>query len=126
MSARIVRAVEHPLVDALGHPTGRKIERRPGYAVDLDAVIDAAARTGTFLEINGAPDRRDLDVVHARAAVDAGVRIVIDSDAHRPATLANVRWGVLTARRARLTAADVANTLPWAELQQQRPRLQGR
>ena len=116
MTARIVRAVEHPLVDVLGHPTGRKIERRPGYAADIAAVIDAAARSGTFLEINGAPDRRDLNEVNARAAVDAGVKIVINSDAHRPATLANVRWGVLTARRARLTAADVANTLPWAAL----------
>lgn len=122
MTARIVRAIEHPLVDALGHPTGRLIGRRPGYEVDLEAVIDAAVRTGTLLEINGAPDRRDLREAHARAAVDAGARIVIDSDAHRPATLANVRWGVATARRARLTADDVANTRPWAELEAHRPR----
>ena len=122
MTARIVRAVEHPLVDVLGHPTGRLIGRRPPYAVDLAAVIDAAARTGTFLEINGAPDRRDLDEVHARAAADAGVLLAIDSDAHRPATLANVRWGVATARRARITAAEVANTRPWDELDALRPR----
>ena len=122
MTARVVRAIEHPLVDALGHPTGRLIGKRPGYDLDMDAVIDAAARTGTCLEINGAPDRRDLHEVHARAAADAGARIVIDSDAHRPATLANVRWGVATARRARLTAADVANTRSWKQLAAARPR----
>jgi DNA polymerase (family 10) len=122
MTERIVRAVEHPLVDALGHPTGRLIGRRPGYGVDLAAVIDAAARTGTFLEINGQPDRRDLDDVHARAAADAGVRLVLDSDAHRPETLANQRWAVLTARRAGLTAGDVANTLDWGALEARRPR----
>jgi len=113
MTARIVRALEHPLVDALGHPTGRLIGRRAGYAVDVGAVIDAAARTGAMLEINSAPDRRDLDDIHARAAAAAGVRLLIDSDAHRTATLANTRWGVLTARRAWLSAGDVANTLPW-------------
>ncbi|MCU0312708.1 MAG: DNA polymerase/3'-5' exonuclease PolX [Solirubrobacteraceae bacterium] len=122
MTERIVRAVEHPLVDALGHPTGRLIGRRPGYGVDLAAVIDAAARTGTFLEINGQPDRRDLDDVHARAAADAGVGLVLDSDAHRPETLANQRWAVLTARRAALTAGEVANTLAWDALEARRPR----
>ena len=123
MTARIVRALEHPLVDALGHPTGRLIGRRAGYAVDVGAVIDAAARTGTMLEINSAPDRRDLDDIHARAAAAAGVRILIDSDAHRTATLANTRWGVLTARRAWLGPAAVANTLPWAEFAPLRKRV---
>ena len=122
MTARIVRAIEHPLVDALGHPTGRLLTRRPPYDVDMAAIIDAAARTGTLLEINGAPDRRDLGEVHARAAVDGGARIVIDSDAHRPQTLANVRWAVATARRARLSAADVATTRPWDEVAAARPR----
>jgi DNA polymerase (family 10) len=69
-----------------------------------------------MLEINGNPDRRDLDDVHARAAARAGVQIVIDSDAHRIATLENMRWGVATARRAWLTAKDVANAQPWREL----------
>lgn len=122
MTERIVRAVEHPLVDVLGHPTGRLIGRRAGYDVDVDALIDAAARTGTLLEINGAPDRRDLRDGHARAAAAAGVRLVLDSDAHRPATLANPRWAVATARRAWLTAADVANTLPWEDLRALRGR----
>jgi DNA polymerase (family 10) len=113
-------------VDALGHPTGRLIGRRPGYGVDLAAVIDAAARTGSFLEINGQPDRRDLDDVHARAAADAGVRLVLDSDAHRPETLANQRWAVLTARRAGLGAAAVGNTLSWDALAALRPRHRAR
>jgi len=116
MTARVVRAIEHPLVDVLGHPTGRLIEQRAPYALDIDAVIDAAARTGTFLEINSAPRRRDLDDVHARAAAAAGVKLLIDSDAHRVETLAVQRWGVATARRAWLTPADVANTLPLDEL----------
>jgi DNA polymerase (family 10) len=116
MTERMISAIEHPLVDAIGHPTGRLIERREPYAVDLEAVFAAAARTGTLLEINGNPDRRDLCDVHARAAVAAGARIVIDSDAHRPQTLANMRWGVLTARRAWLSAEHVANTRPWPEL----------
>jgi DNA polymerase (family X) len=116
MTERLIAAIEHPLVRAVGHPTGRLIGRREPYAVDLDAVFAAAARTGTMLEINANPDRRDLSDVHARAAAHAGVRIVIDSDAHRTSTLANMRWGVATARRAWLTRADVANTQPWVEL----------
>jgi len=116
MTKRIVTAIEHPCVDVIGHPTGRKIEKREPYELDLEAVIEAALRTGTFLEINGAPDRRDLPEMHARAASRAGVKLVIDSDAHRPATLANIRWGVLTARRAWLTKDDVANTRTWDEL----------
>ncbi len=116
MTERMIAAIEHPLVDAIGHPTGRKIERREPYPLDLEAVFAAAARTGTMLEINANPDRRDLSDVHARAAVRAGVRIVIDSDAHRTHTLANMRWGVATARRAWLRSEDVANTRPWAEL----------
>ena len=101
---------------------GRLIGKRPGYGVDVSALIDAAARTGTFLEINGAPDRRDLVDSHARAAAAAGVKLVLDSDAHRTTTLANQRWAVATARRAWLTAADVANTRPWDELRALRPR----
>ncbi len=115
MTDRMVAAIEHPLVDAIGHPTGRKIERRKPYALDMDRVIEAAARTGTMIEINSAPDRRDLDDVHARAAAQAGVRILINSDAHGAETLGNTRWGVATARRAWLTPADVANTLPCDE-----------
>lgn len=120
MTERMIAAIEHPLVDAIGHPTGRLIDRREPYAVDLEAVFAAAARTGTLLEINANPDRRDLSEAHARAAVAAGARIVIDSDAHRPETLGNMRWGVLTARRGWLGAGSVANTRPWQELQRLR------
>ncbi len=116
MTERMIAAIEHPLVRAIGHPTGRLIERREPYAIDLDAVFAAAARSGTMLEINGNPDRRDLSDVHARAAARAGVMIVVDSDAHRTRTLENMRWGVATARRAWLTSQQVANTLSWREL----------
>jgi DNA polymerase (family 10) len=122
MTERMLAAIEHPLVDAIGHPTGRLIERREPYAIDLDSVFTAAARTGTMLEINANPDRRDLSDVHARAAARAGVTLVIDSDAHRTSTLQNMRWGVATARRAWLTAEQVANTRPWPALRRLRER----
>jgi DNA polymerase (family 10) len=115
MTRRIVAATEHPWIDCIGHMTGRKIAAREPYDVDVEAVFDAAARTGTMIEINSAADRRDLSDVHARAAREAGVNIIINSDAHRLATQGVVRWGVATARRAWLTPADIANTRPWAE-----------
>jgi DNA polymerase (family 10) len=124
MTARIVRAIEHPLVDVIGHPSGRKIEHRPPYEYDVEKVIDAAARSGTMLEINANPDRRDLNDIQARASAAAGVPLVISTDAHRPATFTRVpRYGIATARRAWLTAADVANTKPWAQLDAMRKRV---
>ncbi|MFN8131962.1 MAG: DNA polymerase/3'-5' exonuclease PolX [Solirubrobacteraceae bacterium] len=117
MTERMIAAIGHPGVDAIGHPTGRMLGKRPGYAVDLEAVIAAAAQAGTMLEINANPNRRDLDDVHARAAAAAGVPIVIDSDAHRTETLAVMRFGVATARRAWLGPGEVANTRSWADLQ---------
>jgi DNA polymerase (family 10) len=122
MTKRIVAAIEHPWIDAIGHPTGRKITSRQPYALDIDAVIAAAARTRTMLEINSAPDRRDLDDVHARAAMQAGVMILIDSDAHGAERLEHVRWGVATARRAWLEPKHVANTRPWPEFAALRKR----
>ncbi|HYP48327.1 MAG TPA: DNA polymerase/3'-5' exonuclease PolX [Thermoleophilaceae bacterium] len=122
MTERMVKAMEHPLVDVIGHPTGRLIERREPYALDIDAVIEAALRTGTFLEINGNPDRRDLNDTLARAAAEAGVLLCIDSDAHWVRTLANIRYGVATARRAWLTPDQVANTRPWPQLDELRKR----
>jgi DNA polymerase (family 10) len=86
------------------------INRRPAYDVDLEAVIEAAARTGTFLEINANPWRLDLDDRHAAAAKRAGVKLVISTDAHSTRGLEVMRCGVLQARRAGLTAEDVANT----------------
>jgi DNA polymerase (family 10) len=122
MTKRMVAAIEHPWIDALGHPTGRKIQTRQPYAVDVDALVEAAARTGTMLEINSAPDRRDLDDVHARAAAQAGVMVLIDSDAHGAARLEHVRWGVATARRAWLEPEHVANTRPWPQFAALRKR----
>ena len=122
MTERMVAAIEHPLIDAIGHPTGRKIESRAPYAVDMERVIDAAARTGTMIEINASPNRRDLDDVHARNAAAAGVRIVIDSDAHGPNTMIHTRWGIATARRAWLTREQVANTRSWPEFAALRKR----
>jgi len=119
---RMLRAMEHPLVDAIGHPTGRLLERREPYPLDIDRVIAKAVETGTFLEINANPDRRDLNDVYARAAAEAGVTLMIDSDAHWPETLRNMRYGVATARRAWLTAANVGNTRPWKELDRMRKR----
>jgi DNA polymerase (family 10) len=119
---RMLRAMEHPLVDAIGHPTGRLLERREPYAIDIDRVIAKAVETGTFLEVNANPDRRDLNDVYARAAAEAGVTLLIDSDAHWPRTLRNMRYGVATARRAWLTAANVGNTRAWAELDRMRKR----
>jgi DNA polymerase (family X) len=122
MTRRIVRAIEHPLVDVIGHLSGRKIERRRPYDFDRDRVIEAAAATGTMLEINASPDRRDLNDTSARAATAAGVPIVINCDAHRPKGFAVARYGIATARRGWLTAADVANTRPWTEVAALRPR----
>jgi DNA polymerase (family 10) len=113
MTKRIVAAVEHPWIDCIGHLTGRKIERRPPYDVDVDAVFAAAAKAGTMIEINSAADRRDINDVHARAARAAGVTIIINTDAHGVSTQGISRWGIATARRAGLTKDDVANTLPW-------------
>jgi len=127
MTDRILAAVEHPSIDAIGHLTGRKVEARPPYALDVERVIEACARTGTMLEINGNPDRRDVNDVHARAAAEAGVPILVTTDAHRVATLARVRpYGIATARRAWLTADHVANTRPWQEFSALRKRSQSR
>ena len=122
MTERMIRAIEHPLVDVLGHPSGRKIEQRSPYSFDVEAVIAAAARSGTMLEINASPNRRDLNEVNARAAVAAGVSIVINCDAHRVGGFEAARYGIATARRAWLTAADVANTRPWNEVAAMRAR----
>src|SRR3954468_24904422 len=126
MTDRLVAAIEHPLVDAIGHPTGRKIETRPPYSLDMARVFAAAARTGTMIEINAAPDRRDLNEVHARAAAEAGVLILVDSDSHSARNFELLRYGIATARRAWLTPEQVANTRSWAEFAPLRKRAAGR
>ena len=113
MTDRIVAAIEHPLVDCIGHLTGRLLLRREPYRVDAERIFEAAARTGTMIEINGNPNRRDLNEGHARLAAEAGVMICCNTDAHGVDTLANMRYSVATARRAWLSADQVANTRPW-------------
>ncbi|HEX7293525.1 MAG TPA: DNA polymerase/3'-5' exonuclease PolX [Solirubrobacterales bacterium] len=115
MTERVLTAIENPHVDCIGHLTGRLIGRREPYGIDVEAVVEAAARSGTMLEINGNPNRRDLSEHHARLAREAGATIVLNTDAHGVDTLDNMAYAVATARRAWLTAADVANTRSWAE-----------
>jgi DNA polymerase (family 10) len=122
MTDRVVAALESPWIDALGHPTGRKIETRAPYAIDMTRVIEAAARTGTMIEINAAPDRRDMNEIHARAAAAAGVLVLIDSDAHSARNFDLLRYGVATARRAWLTPEQVANTRSWSDFAPLRKR----
>jgi DNA polymerase (family 10) len=124
MTARIVRAIEHPFVDCIGHLSGRKIEQRPPYDFDFDAILDAAKRTNTLLEINSNPDRRDINELHARVAAAAGIPILINCDAHRTGGFSVARYGVATARRAWLTPSQIANTRGWEELAAERGRQQ--
>jgi DNA polymerase (family 10) len=122
MTARVLAAIENPYVDCVGHLTGRLIGRREPYGIDIEAVAEAAARAGTMIEINGNPNRRDLSEHHARLAVDAGVTIVLNTDAHGVETLNNMSYAVATARRAWLTPRDVANTRSWADFKKLRKR----
>jgi DNA polymerase (family 10) len=113
MSDRVIAAMEHPLLDCIGHLTGRLLLRREPYGVDIERIVEAAVRTGTMMEINGNPNRRDLNEHHAKLAAEAGVRIVCNTDAHGTETLANIRYSVATARRAWLSAKQIANTRTW-------------
>ncbi len=110
MTARVIKAIEHPSVDIIGHLTARMLLRRDGTKVNVERVIDAARANGVALEINSQPHRLDLCDSHARLARDRGVKLVIDSDAHYVEALDYPRWGVLTARRAWVTKDDVINT----------------
>jgi DNA polymerase (family 10) len=113
MTERVIAAMEHPLIDCIGHLTGRLLLRREPYGVDIERIVEAAARTQTMMEINGNPNRRDLNEGHAKLAAEAGVRIVCNTDAHGTDTLSNIKYSVATARRAWLTAKQVANTQAW-------------
>jgi DNA polymerase (family X) len=112
MTRRIVRAVQHPLVHILGHPTGRLIGERAPYEVDIEAVLQAAKTGDVAVEINASPSRLDLNDLHARRAKDLGIPITISTDAHAIPQLDYMRYGVAVARRAWLTPSDVLNTLP--------------
>ncbi|MGZ6727839.1 MAG: DNA polymerase/3'-5' exonuclease PolX [Gaiellaceae bacterium] len=114
---RILATMENPHVDVIGHLTGRKLGRREPMEIDIERVVEKALETGTFLEINSQPDRLDLSDVNARLAGEAGVKIVVSSDAHQIKALDYVEFGVAQARRAWLTKDHVANTRTWAQLQ---------
>ena len=113
---RILRAMENPYVHAIGHPTGRLISTREGYRVDIEALVEKALETGTFLEINAYYERLDLNDVHARLAGEKGVLLEIGTDAHQAGQLWQIRLGVGVARRAWLSPQQIVNTRPLAEL----------
>jgi DNA polymerase (family X) len=119
---RVIAAMESPYVDAIGHLTNRKIGKRAPSPVDVERVIEKALETGTFLEINSQPDRLDLTDVHARAAREAGLKLVIDSDGHEIGALDFVELGVGQARRAWLTKDEVLNTRTWKQIEKLRKK----
>jgi DNA polymerase (family X) len=121
-TARVLKALAHPRVCAMAHPTGRMIGSREPSRFDMEQVLERAAELGVAMEINSQPDRLDLKDAHARLAREKGVRLVIDTDAHSVSQLENVRYGVFTARRAGLTKADVLNTLPYERFVERLPR----
>jgi DNA polymerase (family X) len=118
MTRRMLRAISNPLVNTLNHPHGRKIGRRDGYAVDMQAVVERAASAGCALELNATPDRLDLNGTWAHRGLQLGARFTISSDAHSQAELDFMQFGVASARRGWLTAKDVLNTRPLDELRQ--------
>jgi len=112
----MTRAISNPLVNTLNHPHGRIIRRREGYEVDMQAVIEQAARGGCALELNATPDRLDLNGTWARRALGLGARFTVSSDAHSTSELDFMQFGVGSARRGWLTAADILNARPLEEL----------
>jgi DNA polymerase (family 10) len=112
MTERLLKAVENPNTSIIGHPTGRLQLRRDAYQFDMDAILTAAAKRKVAMELNSYPDRLDLNDVHLRQAKQRGVKIVINTDSHHTSHLDKIRYGILQARRAWLTRADVLNTLP--------------
>jgi len=117
MTDRIIRAISNPYVTMLGHPTGRLLLKRQPYAVDIPAIIEAAAETGTWIEINAAPKRLDLDWRWWPLAKEKGVKCVINPDAHRTERLQELWFGVGVARKGWLTKSDVMNCLPLGKIE---------
>jgi DNA polymerase (family 10) len=116
MTERVLRALAHPAVDILAHPTGRQLGRREPFQLDVEAVLEAAAEHSVAVELNANPRRLDLSDVHVHRAKELGVPVVISTDAHSPRELDHMRYGVEQARRGWLEAADVLNTRPWKDL----------
>ena len=117
MTQRIIRAIQNPLVTILAHPTGRLLLQRDGYAVDIPAVLDAAAATGTWVELNAAPKRLDLDWRWWPLAKQKGIKCVINPDAHRVERLQDLWFGIGAARKGWLTREDVMNCLPLGKIE---------
>src|ERR1700730_3465091 len=117
MTKRIIRAMENPLVTILGHPTGRLLLKREPYAIDIPAILDAAAATGTWIELNAAPKRLDLDWRWWPLAKQKGVKCVINPDAHRVERLQDLWFGIGAARKGWLTKEDVVNCLPLGKIE---------
>ncbi len=116
ITQRCLKAIHNPHVDILGHPTGRLIGSRPPSELDVEQVLQACKATGTVVEINAHPSRLDLSDVYAKRAIELGCKIAINSDAHELTGMEMMEYGVATARRAWLTAADVINTYPLPEM----------
>jgi DNA polymerase (family 10) len=116
MTARVVQAMRHPYIDAIAHPTGRLIGERESSGLDLAEAMQVALETGTLLEVDGAPERMDLDEVHIRRLKELGLKTIIDSDAHHPDQFRALDYGVGNARRGWAEAGDVLNTLPWTRM----------
>ncbi|MHA1152509.1 MAG: DNA polymerase/3'-5' exonuclease PolX [Alphaproteobacteria bacterium] len=115
-SERIIRAMDNPCFNILGHPSGRLLGQRPPYDLDMERIVAAARERNCFLEVNAQPDRLDLTDVHCRLAKDMGVKVAISTDAHSIAGLDLLRFGVDQARRGWLGPDDVLNTRPWREV----------
>ncbi|OPX76701.1 MAG: hypothetical protein A4E44_00450 [Methanosaeta sp. PtaB.Bin018] len=116
ITGRLISAIENEFVDIIGHPTGRIINQRDPYEVDMKAILEAAARTGTAMEINAYPTRLDLNDVYARMAKEMGVMMSINSDAHEPEQLKVMKFGVNVARRGWLEKKDLLNALSLQDL----------
>jgi len=117
MTRRVIRAMENPFVTMLAHPTGRLLLKRDPYQIDIPKILDAAARTGTWIELNAAPKRLDLDWRWWPLAKQKGVKCVINPDAHRTERLQDLWFGIGIARKGWLTKADVMNCLPLGKIE---------
>jgi DNA polymerase (family 10) len=116
LTNRMIKAMRHPLVHSIAHPTGRLIGERDAYAVNLDMVLEEATRTNTALEINAYPQRLDLNDIYSRAAKDKGVKLTIGTDAHRVEQMDFLELGVSVARRGWLGKTDILNCLSYTDL----------
>jgi DNA polymerase (family 10) len=114
---RVIRAMDNPYFNILAHPTGRLINQRAAYEIDMERVMEAAVERGCYLELNAEPERLDLNDVHCRMAKDLGLKLAISTDAHTMSNLEHMRFGVDQGRRGWLEPENVLNTRPWRELE---------